>query len=180
MDIVKSRENIKKIASLSFQIAKVEFKLRNEGSYLGVLWYLLNPALMFVLLLAIFNQGLTNSQDVIFIKAAVLRSAAVPGCPKCYLQKLFCNLVYRAVRGLYLPFGIGIGYFLGSSDGSAKKTALLSGGPPPGTSVTETLESGGTRKETVTNTPPTGAPIPDVQKGQTEDEKIPDSPPLGN
>jgi len=58
MDIVKSRENIKKIASLSFQIAKVEFKLRNEGSYLGVLWYLLNPALMFVLLLAIFNDRL--------------------------------------------------------------------------------------------------------------------------
>jgi ABC-type polysaccharide/polyol phosphate export permease len=43
---------------LGFQIAKAEFKLRNEGSYLGIFWYLLNPLLMFGLLFFIFNDRL--------------------------------------------------------------------------------------------------------------------------
>ena len=45
---------------LSFQIAKSGFKLRNEGSYLGVLWYLLNPLLLFVLLILVFSDRLGN------------------------------------------------------------------------------------------------------------------------
>lgn len=44
--------------SLSFALAKAGFKLRNEGSYLGILWYLLNPLLMFALLLLIFSDRL--------------------------------------------------------------------------------------------------------------------------
>ena len=44
--------------SLSLAIAKAGLKLRNEGSYLGVLWYLLNPLLMFTLLLLIFSDRL--------------------------------------------------------------------------------------------------------------------------
>jgi len=44
--------------SLSYQLAKAEFKLRNEGSYLGILWYLLNPLLTFLLLLLIFEDRL--------------------------------------------------------------------------------------------------------------------------
>lgn len=43
---------------LSLQLAKTGFKLRNEGSYLGVLWYLLNPLLLFLLLLLIFSDRL--------------------------------------------------------------------------------------------------------------------------
>jgi ABC-type polysaccharide/polyol phosphate export permease len=43
---------------LSFQLAKSGFKLRNEGSYLGILWYLLNPLLLFILLLLIFSDRL--------------------------------------------------------------------------------------------------------------------------
>ena len=48
----------KQFFGLSLSIAKAEFKLRHEGSYLGVLWYILNPLLMFLLLLAIFGQKL--------------------------------------------------------------------------------------------------------------------------
>jgi len=39
---------------LSWQLAVVDFKLRNEGSYLGNLWYLLNPLLLFLILFLIF------------------------------------------------------------------------------------------------------------------------------
>ncbi len=46
---------------LSFQIAKSSFKLRNEGSYLGIFWYLLNPLLLFLLLFLVFSDRLGNS-----------------------------------------------------------------------------------------------------------------------
>ncbi len=55
---------LKNIARLSLSLAKAEFKLRNEGSYLGILWYLLNPLLLFGLLFLIFSdrvgQGIPN------------------------------------------------------------------------------------------------------------------------
>ena len=50
--------NIKKLFGLSLSLAKAEFKLKNEGSYLGIFWYLLNPLLMFILLLAVFSTRL--------------------------------------------------------------------------------------------------------------------------
>jgi ABC-type polysaccharide/polyol phosphate export permease len=43
---------------LSFQIAKSGFKLKNEGTYLGVFWYLLSPTLMFALLFLVFSDRL--------------------------------------------------------------------------------------------------------------------------
>lgn len=52
----KNYQKIKSILGLSLQLAKAGFKLRNEGSYLGVFWYLLNPLLMFGLLLLIFSN----------------------------------------------------------------------------------------------------------------------------
>jgi lipopolysaccharide transport system permease protein len=51
----------KGMLGLSFQLAKTGFKLRNEGSYLGIFWYLLNPILMFSLLLFIFGNRLGNN-----------------------------------------------------------------------------------------------------------------------
>ena len=45
---------------LSLALAKAEFKERNEGSYLGVLWYLLNPLLLFLLLLLVFADRVGN------------------------------------------------------------------------------------------------------------------------
>lgn len=46
---------------LTLSLAIAEFKLKNEGSYLGILWYLLNPILMFVLLFFIFATRLGNN-----------------------------------------------------------------------------------------------------------------------
>ncbi len=51
---------IKRRFQLSFALAKAEFKERNEGSYLGILWYLLNPLLLFLLLLLIFSDRVGN------------------------------------------------------------------------------------------------------------------------
>ena len=47
---------IKSIFGLSFQLAKTDFKLKNEGSFFGMLWYLLNPLLIFTLLFFVFND----------------------------------------------------------------------------------------------------------------------------
>ena len=57
----KPLENIKGMLGLGFELAKAEFKLRNEGSYLGIFWYLLNPILMFVSLFLIFSDRLGNN-----------------------------------------------------------------------------------------------------------------------
>jgi lipopolysaccharide transport system permease protein len=43
---------------LILALALAEFKLRNEGSYIGIFWYLLNPILVFGVLLAVFSTRL--------------------------------------------------------------------------------------------------------------------------
>lgn len=43
---------------LGLALAKVDFQLRHEGSYLGVLWYILNPLVMFLILYAVFSRNL--------------------------------------------------------------------------------------------------------------------------
>ena len=56
-------ENIKKTLRLSFSLAAAQFKLRNEGSYLGVFWYLLEPLSFFVILLFLGGVISNNSID---------------------------------------------------------------------------------------------------------------------
>lgn len=46
---------IKKIIGLSFSLAKAQVKLRNEGSYFGIFWYLLEPLSFFVILFFLGN-----------------------------------------------------------------------------------------------------------------------------
>lgn len=58
------RKTFREILRLSIALAKAEIKLKNEGSYLGIFWYLLNPLLMFGLLLAVFATRL--GQDIPF------------------------------------------------------------------------------------------------------------------
>ncbi len=49
---------IKHMVNLSIILANASFKLKNERSYLGVLWYFLNPILLFGLLFFIFSNQL--------------------------------------------------------------------------------------------------------------------------
>lgn len=46
------------ILKLSNQLAITDFKLKNEGSFLGLLWYVLNPILLFTLLYFVFKNNL--------------------------------------------------------------------------------------------------------------------------
>lgn len=49
------------ILRLSLVLAKIDFKLKNEGTHLGVLWYLLGPLIMFLILLVVFFQNIGQS-----------------------------------------------------------------------------------------------------------------------
>ncbi|MFH1995648.1 MAG: hypothetical protein ABIJ27_01470, partial [Candidatus Omnitrophota bacterium] len=42
-----------KVLRLSFHLAITNFKLKNEGSFLGICWYLLEPLLMFLVILLV-------------------------------------------------------------------------------------------------------------------------------
>ena len=53
---------ISKILTLSFSFAKANFKLRNEGSYLGILWYLLSPLMLFLIILFIKNEAFSHNE----------------------------------------------------------------------------------------------------------------------
>lgn len=53
--------NTKQALRLMMAFALIGFKLRNEGSYLGFFWYLLNPILTFLLLLLIFSNRLGSN-----------------------------------------------------------------------------------------------------------------------
>ena len=64
MSIIQHWHKLKGILGLSLSLAKANFKLRNEGSYLGIFWYLLEPLLMFAIILLITkNLGATNILD---------------------------------------------------------------------------------------------------------------------
>ncbi|MFH1308289.1 MAG: ABC transporter permease [archaeon] len=55
---------LKYFVKLSYTLAKAEFKVKNEGKYLGILWYILNPLLVFMLLLFIFSKNIgTNIEN---------------------------------------------------------------------------------------------------------------------
>lgn len=48
----------------SFTLAKTDFKLRNEGSFLGVFWYLLDPLLTFIILYFVFHDRVGREIDL--------------------------------------------------------------------------------------------------------------------
>jgi ABC-type polysaccharide/polyol phosphate export permease len=58
----KYYRKIRNIIGLSLILAKANFKLRNEGSYLGILWYLLNPLLLFLIILFIRGVAFSGSK----------------------------------------------------------------------------------------------------------------------
>lgn len=61
MEIKNYLQKLKGILGLSLSLAKVNFKLRNEGSYLGIFWYLLDPFLMFLIIL-ILGKVITRTE----------------------------------------------------------------------------------------------------------------------
>jgi len=59
--IKKEKNRIVKVFILSYHLAKANFKVKNEGSYLGIVWYLLNPISYFVVLLFLGGSIYNNS-----------------------------------------------------------------------------------------------------------------------
>jgi len=53
MEIRKNWYKIISILGLALQLAKANFKLKNEGSFIGIFWYLLEPFLLFAIILGI-------------------------------------------------------------------------------------------------------------------------------
>jgi lipopolysaccharide transport system permease protein len=98
------KKEYKNILSLSYSLAKANFKLRNEGSYLGILWYLLNPLSFFLIILCLkgvlfstantvyypayllvglimmnfFSQNIAASIDLIRNNSGVIKSIKIP------------------------------------------------------------------------------------------------------
>ncbi|MFT4303202.1 MAG: ABC transporter permease [Candidatus Woesearchaeota archaeon] len=63
-------KRIKEIIRLSFSIAKANFKTRNQGSFLGIFWYLLEPLLFFIILMTIrsaFNSDIEHYGLYLFL-----------------------------------------------------------------------------------------------------------------
>lgn len=56
--IATERVRLQKDLTLLYEVTKANFKLQNENSYLGVVWYLLGPLLLFGILLYVFSHRL--------------------------------------------------------------------------------------------------------------------------
>ena len=57
------KAEIKKFWNLTSYLAKSGFRIRNEGSFLGILWYLLSPLLLFGMLFFIFSNNLGSGVE---------------------------------------------------------------------------------------------------------------------
>lgn len=61
MELKHRIQHLKSILGLGIQLAKANFKLRNEGSFLGIFWYLLEPLLLFIIILGIRSAFMGSS-----------------------------------------------------------------------------------------------------------------------
>lgn len=62
MNLKDYHHKIRSIVGLALSLSKANFKTRNEGSYLGILWYLLYPLILFVIIIFIKDVGLLTSK----------------------------------------------------------------------------------------------------------------------
>ena len=60
MNMNRKWTKVKDIFRLSISLAKANFKVRNEGSFLGIFWYLLNPLSMFLIIL-LLGKAITQT-----------------------------------------------------------------------------------------------------------------------
>lgn len=88
---------IRSVLRLSFSLAKTNFKLRNEGSYLGILWYILNPLLLFLIIL--------------FVKQEAFSFRNIPFYPVYLLSGLlFFNLFTQVVGSSIVSISSNAGF----------------------------------------------------------------------
>lgn len=59
-------KTLTEIIRIGFQLAKVNFRLRIEGSYLGIAWYLLKPLLLFVVLMMVKQAAFSDLEISFF------------------------------------------------------------------------------------------------------------------
>jgi ABC-type polysaccharide/polyol phosphate export permease len=67
--------SLKSTLGLSLSLAKAGFKLRNEGSYLGIVWYLLEPVLLFLIILflqSFFNGGVIQNYPIYLLIGLIM------------------------------------------------------------------------------------------------------------
>lgn len=55
-------DSLRKTLRISLAMAKTDFILRIEGNYLGIFWYLLNPLIMFLVIILIKNYAIKNTE----------------------------------------------------------------------------------------------------------------------
>jgi len=133
---------IKNILKTSIALARVNFKIQNEGTYLGSLWYILNPLLLYALLLFVFSNILGSaipayplylligviifnlfrhttieSSDAIYQNRGLIKSLSFPReilILSIILKNLFNHLFEIAILFVFLPvFGISIFHIAG-------------------------------------------------------------------
>lgn len=61
--VTQQVKQLQALSTLSYRLAVADFKLRNEGSYLGLLWYFLHPLFMFLVLYVVFVERLGSGID---------------------------------------------------------------------------------------------------------------------
>lgn len=72
-------------ARLSVSLARANFVLRNEGSHLGLVWYLLSPLAMFAVILFVRDQAFAHTE--------------IPNYPAYLLVGLLMHHLFTAVVG---------------------------------------------------------------------------------
>ena len=124
---------IKNIFRISLALAKVNFNLRIEGSYLGVLWYLLNPLILFAVLWFVkeaafaevqinyyplylligiagfnfFKQAITSSIDAISSNYEYIKSINNIA-PETLVISAFIQAIFSHIFEFILIFGLAI------------------------------------------------------------------------
>lgn len=84
-------ENFKKSFELSWFLAVAGFKTKNEGSYLGIFWYLLAPLLLFLIML--FVKGAAFSQTSIKFYPIYLLFGVI-------VSNLFSNVIGASINAM--------------------------------------------------------------------------------
>ena len=126
-------KDTKETFRLGLSLAVANFKLRNEGSYLGILWYLLNPLLLFLIILFVkgsafsklpikdypiylllglilnnfFVKFIKNSMDVIHKNGQLLKSVTF------HLESLVISELLVMVFSHFFEYLLLVGFMIG-------------------------------------------------------------------